>query len=300
MEQQQVIWYDGELVPWSSAQTHITSYGLMLGIGFFEAFRCFETKDGPALFRVDDHLRRLHESGHTYLRTFPYSSEQLKAACKEVVRANGLSECYLRVLVFLGEGANPATTPFRTAVIATTAGPYVNEPDANGFHAKISNVQRPAPSALPFTAKATGQYLNASLALIDALAGGYDSAILLNQSGHVVDGYIHNIFAVRRGVLRTPPVSSGALAGITRDTVLRVAEELDIPVEVEDILPAELYNADEVFLTGTQAGIMPIASVDRRKVGDGKPGAVARALSAAVDDVVHGRTQAHADWLEPV
>jgi branched-chain amino acid aminotransferase len=300
MEQQQSIWYDGELVPWNSAQTHITSYGLLLGIGFFEAFRCFETAEGPALFRVDDHLRRLKESAHTYLRTFPYSSEQLKAACKEVVRANGLTTCYLRVLVFLGEGSNPATAPFRTAVIATTAGPYVNEPDVNGFHAKISNVQRPAPSALPFTAKATGQYLNATLALIDAMAGGYDSAILLNQSGHVVDGYIHNVFAVRRGVLCTPPVGSGALAGITRDTVLTLAGELGIPVRVEDMLPAELYNADEVFLTGTQAGIMPVASVDRRQIGDGKPGPIARALSSAVDDVVHGRAAAHTDWLEPV
>lgn len=300
MEEQKSIWLDGELVPWEEATLHVQSYGLLLGIGFFEALRCYETDEGPALFRLQDHLRRLGETMHTYLRPLPRPLDEIGAACKDVLRDNGLTQGYVRIVVFLGAGENPVAAPFRTAVVATASGAYVALPDEGGSHAMISSIQRPTVNSIPPAAKATGQYLNATLAQIEAMTSGYDAAILLNAAGNVVDGWVNNIFAVRDGRLRTPPISAGALAGITRATAMTLAGEQGIPVSEEELVRTDLYNADEVFLTGTQAGIVPVISVDRRQVGEGRPGPVTKALVDAYGDVVHGRTDAHAEWRELV
>lgn len=300
MEQQQKIWLDGELVPWKEANVHVTSYGMLLGIGFFEALRCFETESGSALFRPHDHLRRLEDTAHTYMRPLQRSRADLLRACKDVLNANELKQAYLRVLVFLGEGENPVAAEFRTAVIATASGPYMSMPAEGGVSAKISSIQRPTVNSIPPAAKATGQYLNATLAQLDAMAAGYEVAILQNQAGMVVDGWINNVFSVRDGKLRTPPVSAGALAGITRDSVITLARDRDLPVVEADLIRTDLYTADEVFLTGTQAGIVPVVSVDRRQVGDGKPGELTRRLGDAFEDAIHGRDEDHSKWLEAV
>jgi branched-chain amino acid aminotransferase len=300
MEEQKTIWLDGAMTPWRDAAIHITSYGILLGIGYFEALRCFETPAGPALFRLTDHLNRLRETAHTYLATPPYSTEELAAACKAVLVENGLSEGYVRVLMVLGEGENPALAKYRTAIIATAGGPYMELPDEGGMHAKITGIQRPAPNVIPPAAKATGQYLNAYLAQAEAILGGYQNALLLNASGHVVDSWIHNVFTVKGGVLRTPPIHAGALAGITRATVSTLARERDIEVQEVNLVRTDLYNADELFLTGTQAGIIPVISVDRRQVGTGKPGPITETLIELFGDVVHGKVPAHAHWCELV
>lgn len=300
MSKEKVIWLDGELVPWDEATIHVTSYGLYFGIGFFEAIRTFDTPAGPAFFRLADHLKRLSDTAHTYLATLPYSQSDLIAACKRVVRGNDLAECLVRPIVFLGDGDHPLAAKWRATVIAMARGPYVSLPDEGGIHAKISSFHRMSANALPPAAKATGQYLNAYLAQSDALGAKYDDALLLNEHGHVVDGWVHNIFVVRDGVLRTPPVSAGALAGITRDTMITLAREQGLTCVEENLVRTDLYNADEVFLTGTSAGLVPVISVDRRTVGDGKPGELSRTLADMFGDIVHGRVDTHAEWLEPV
>lgn len=300
MEQQKTIWLDGDMTPWNEAAIHVTSYGVLLGIGYFEALRCFETPAGPALFRLTDHLNRLTETAHTYLATPPYSTEELADACKAVLVENALTEGYVRVLMVLGEGENPALAKYRTAIIATAGGPYMELPDDGGMHATITGIQRPGPNVIPPAAKATGQYLNAYLAQAEAMLGGYQNALLLNASGHVVDSWIHNVFTIKGGALQTPPIHAGALAGITRATVSTLARDRGIEVKEENLLRTDLYNADEIFLTGTQAGIIPVISVDRRQVGAGKPGAITLDLIELFDDVVHGRVSTHAHWCELV
>lgn len=300
MAKEKVIWLDGELVPWDDANIHVTSYGLYFGIGFFEAIRTFDTPDGPAFFRLDDHLKRLANTAHTYLAKLPYSASDITAACKQTVKANGLTECLVRPIVFLGDGDHPLAAKWRATVIAMSRGPYVTLPDEGGVHTKISSFHRMSANSFPPAAKATGQYLNAYLAQSDALGAKYDDALLLNEHGHVVDGWVHNVFVVRDGVMRTPPVSAGALAGITRDTVITLAREQGLTCVEENLVRTDLYNADEVFLTGTSAGLVPVISVDRRTVGDGKPGEVSRTLADMFGDIVHGRVDLHPEWREPV
>lgn len=294
------IWMDGELVDWDDATVHVTSYGLHYGIGFFEGVRCHSTPLGPAVFRLTDHVRRLRRSAAVYGVPLPYSDDAMTRACKQVVAANGLSDCYIRPLVFLGEGPNPLAAGFRTVVIASTNGPLIGEPKRDGVTARVSSFRRMAPNSIPPAAKATGQYLNSFLAQTEALRTGSDEAILLNDGGFVTDGWAHNVFVVLDGTLVTPPVQAGALPGITRETILTLAAEDGIAAREHDLVRSDLYLADECFLTGTAAGVVPVVSIDGRAVGGGKPGPLTTRLSERLTEVAHGAVAAHPEWREHV
>lgn len=292
------IWMDGELVDWDDATVHVTSFGLHYGIGFFEGVSCHATPDGPAIFRLADHLRRLSRSAAIYGVPLPYPVEELSRACKAVVAANGLSDCYLRPLVFLGDGPDPFAAAFRTAVIASPGGPLAGPPKHEGVRARISSFHRVPANAIPPAAKATGQYLNSFLAQTEALRSGCDEAILLNAAGSVTDGWVHNVFVVHDGALITPPVSAGALPGITRDTIMTLAADTGLAAREQDLVRTDLYLAQECFLTGTAAGVVPVLSVDGRPIGGGSPGPVTTRLRTRLADVVHGAVAAYPQWRE--
>ncbi|HZM81955.1 MAG TPA: branched-chain amino acid transaminase [Candidatus Limnocylindrales bacterium] len=294
------IWMDGEMVPWDAATVHVTSYGLHYGLGFFEGVRCYAAEGGPAIFRATDHLQRLRRSAVHYGLPLPYAVADLVQACKDVVLANDLTECYLRPIVFLGEGPNPLAAKMRVAVIASENGPMTGPPKPDGVRAKISSFQRLPANVIPPTAKATGQYLNSFLAQTEAMMCGFDEALLTNTAGNITDGWAHNIFVVRDNAISTPPVSAGALAGITRDSVLRLASHLGVPVVEREMVRADLYTADECFLTGTAAGVVPVVSVDSRPVGMGEPGPVTGRISGLLKDIAHGHSELFPEWREAV
>jgi branched-chain amino acid aminotransferase len=294
------VWLDGELVDWAAATVHITNFALHYGIGFFEGIRCHGTPRGPALFRLGDHLSRLRRSAAIYGVTLPYSEAILAEACRESVRCNGLTDCYLRPMIFLGEGPNPLSAPFRCAVIASANGPVAGPPPGAGTRAKVSSFQRYGGNALPPAAKAIGQYLNAYLGQGEALRAGYDEAIFVDAAGMVTDGWAHNVFIVSDGVLATPPTWAGGLAGITRDSVLRLAEAIGIPATERALARSDLYTADECFLTGTAAGIVPVVSVDDRATGTAQVGPVTRRLIDELTATVTGASAAYPGWLDYV
>jgi branched-chain amino acid aminotransferase len=292
------IWLDGEFVSFAAATVHVTNFALHYGIGFFEGIRCHGTPRGPALFRLGDHLRRLRRSAAIYDVTLPHSLDVLADACRQSVVRNGLTDCYVRPLVFLGEGPNPLAAPFRCAVIASGHGPLVGPPKERAARAKISSFQRYGGNALPPAAKATGQYLNAFLGQGEVLRSGYDEAIFLNEAGLITDGWAHNVFVVSDGELATPPLWAGGLAGITRDSVIRLATGLGIPVAERPLARSDLYVADECFLTGTAVGMIPVSSVDGREVGDGQIGPVTKRVEDELTATVTGASTAHPEWLD--
>lgn len=294
------VWLDGALVDWDRATVHVSAHGLHYGIGFFEGIRCHGTDQGPAIFRLTDHLRRLARSAATYLVRLPYGVDELAEACRSVIRANGLTDAYLRPIVFLGPGANPLQAPYQVAVLASADGPLVGGSKEAGVRAKVASFQRIPSHVLPPAAKATGQYLNSYLAQTEALTSGYDEAILLNTEGQVTDGWAHNLFVVRDGELRTPHLSSGALEGVVRDTVLTIARESGLPARADVLVRTDLYHADECFLTGTAAGIVPVLNVDGRQVGTGKVGPLTQQLAQRYADLCTGRATGHPQWRELV
>ncbi|MFC6082768.1 branched-chain amino acid transaminase [Sphaerisporangium aureirubrum] len=292
------IWFDGEMKAWEDATVHVSTLGLHYGIGFFEGIRSHATDRGTVVFRLTDHLERLRRSAAIYGVPAPYTVDQLRQACFDVITANNLDDCYLRPIMFLGQGADPLRAPFHTAVIASQHGPLVGAPPTGGVKAKISSFHRFTANSMPPAAKATGQYLNAMLAQTEAKMAGCDEALLLNKDGFVADGWAHNVFIVRNGTVITPPTTSGALPGITRESVLTLAAERGIPAREADLVRSDLYLADECFLTGTAAGLVPVASVDGRPIGGGDRGDVTATLIKDLHDAVHGTS--HQEWLEPV
>src|SRR5579859_739139 len=272
------IWMDGQLVDWDDAKIHILTHTLHYGCGVFEGIRAYSTPDGPAVFRLTDHIQRLFHSAKIFLIDVPFSVEQIIDATKETVRVNGLPECYIRPLVYLGYGEmglNPLPCPVNVSIAVWPWGSYLGDEGVqNGVRMKISSWQRHDPNAVPPAAKGTGVYINSSIAKIEALKAGYDEAILLSPQGYVSECTGEDTFVVRRGRIITPPLSAGALEGITQDSVLTIARDLDYEVEYGNILRSDLYIADEAFLTGTAAEVVPIASVDDRPVGNGKPGPI--------------------------
>jgi branched-chain amino acid aminotransferase len=294
------VWLDGELVAWDQANVHVTTLALHYGIGFFEGIRCHGTADGPTLFRLADHLARLERSVAIYGVGLPYSVAELARACKSVVMANGLTDCYLRPLLFLGEGLNPLAAKLRCVIIASEHGPLVGAPKEGGVAAHISAFQRFGANVLPPAAKASGQYLNAFLGQADALRSGYQEALFLNDQGFLADGWAHNVFVVTGGVLVTPPIHAGALPGITRDTVLRLAAETGIPTAERPLVRSDLYTAEECFLTGTATGVKAVASVDHRPMTAGAPGPITARMSEALAAVMTGVDGAHPEWRELV
>ena len=300
------IWMDGELVDWNEARVHVLTHSLHYGSGVFEGIRAYPTTSGVAVFRLTDHIRRLLASAKVFLIDVPYTLEQLVAASKQVVRVNGLDEgCYLRPIVFLGYGEmglNPLPCPVNVTIAAWPWGTYLgDEGVANGVRLKVSSWQRHDPNAVPTAAKGTGMYVNSSLAKVEALKAGYDEALLLAPDGRVSECTGENVFVVRDGTIVTPPTSeSGALAGITQDSVLTIAADLGYEVRFEALVRTDLYLADEAFLTGTAAEVVPIREVDDRVVGTGRPGPITRQIQDTYFGAVRGQVDRYKDWLEHV
>ncbi len=294
------IWMDGHLVDWDDAKIHVLTHSLHYGCGVFEGIRAYETTDGPAVFRLTDHIVRMFKSAKIYLIDIPFTVEQLVEATKETVRVNELPSCYIRPIVFYGYGEMGLNTlPCKVNVsIATWPwGAYLgDEGIRNGVRMKISSWRRHDPNAMPPAAKATGMYVNSSMAKIEALKAGYDEAILLSPQGYVSECTGENLFLVDDGVLVTPPVSAGALEGITQDSVITIARDLGLEVRVDHILRSDLYTADEAFLTGTAAEVVPIRSVDDRELGD--PGPITRRIQEIYQATVRGQEDRYKDWLE--
>ena len=298
------IWMDGEFVDWDEARVHILTHSLHYGCGVFEGIRAYPTETGPAVFRLTDHIVRLFNSAKIFMIDVPFSIEELIEATKATVRVNGLSECYIRPLVYLGYGEmglNPLPAPVNVSIAVWPWGAYLgDEGIANGVRMKISSWQRHDPNAMPPAAKGTGMYINSSMAKVEALKAGYDEAILLSPQGYVSECTGENIFVVRHGKIITPPLSAGALEGITQSSVMTIARDLGFEIELGNILRSDLYVAEEAFLSGTAAEVVPIASVDDRLVGDGKPGPMTRQIQEIFKAAVRGKVDRYKDWVEHV
>ncbi len=295
------IWLDGQMVDWDDARVHILTHTLHYGLGVFEGIRCYRTDDErSAVFRLPEHVRRLYESAHINLMDVPFEEATVTEAILECLRLNQLPEGYIRPLVFIGEGAmglNPADNPVRVAVIVWPWGAYLGEDGMErGIRAKVSSFSRHFVNAKMTKGKTCGDYVNSILAKREALLDGYDEAILLDTHGLVSEASGENLFMVRGGVLRTPPLQT-ILEGITRDSVIRLARDEGLTVVEGSITRDELYVADEVFLTGTAAEVTPIREIDHRTVGEGRRGPVAKMLQDAFFDVVAGRNPKYTDWL---
>jgi branched-chain amino acid aminotransferase len=295
------IWMDGELVDWDKAQVHVLSHALHYGSGVFEGIRAYETARGPAVWHLDEHLRRLGRSAKLYHMDLPFSHEALVEATKEVIRANGLRSCYVRPLAFRGYGemgVNPLNAEINVTIAVWPWGAYLGEEALEqGVRIMISSWRRNSQNSLPSAAKASGQYINSVLAKVESLKAGYDEAIMLNEAGHITDGSGENVFVVRDGILITPPTSAGCLDGITRNTVITLAREAGYTVEEANLVRTDLYNADECFFTGTAAELTPIREVDDRVVGEGHRGPVTKELQGAFFATTKGENEAHPDWL---
>jgi branched-chain amino acid aminotransferase len=300
-----LIWMNGELVAWEDAKVHVLTHGLHYGTGVFEGVRCYDTASkGPAVFRHQDHIDRLYKSAELYYMPIPYEAEQLRQATLELIGRNGMRSCYIRPLVYRGYGTMglfPLDAPVDVAIAVWEWGSYLgDEGKRNGVRAKISSWRRISPDSLIPQAKATGQYLNSVLAKIESHKAGYEEAILLDDHGYVCEGTGENLFLVQDGRIFTPPLSSSLLDGINRKSVITIAEDLGYEVVERQIARAELYLADELYCTGTAAELTPIREVDDHPVGSGSPGEVTRAVQAAFEDALHGRSDRYAHWLDPV
>jgi branched-chain amino acid aminotransferase len=298
------IWMNGELVAWEDAKVHVLTHGLHYGTGVFEGIRCYETADGPAIFRLREHLERLYKSAELYYMPVPFELEELRAATHELVGRNDLRSCYIRPLVFRGYGQmglNPLEAPVDVCIAAWPWGAYLGEEGKrDGIRAKVSSWRRISPDSLIPHAKASGQYLNSVLAKIESLKAGYEEAILLDDHGHVCEGSGENLYAVSDGVITTPPQTASILDGITRKSVLQIASDLGHGVVERDLARAELYLADEVFCSGTAAEIVPIREIDDHAIGTGEPGPVTRGVQATFDEAISGRAERYREWLDVV
>ncbi len=295
------IWMNGELVDWADAKVHVGVHGLHYGSGVFEGIRCYDTPKGPAIFRLGDHLQRLHNSAKLLYMEIPFSVDELRAACNELLGANGLPECYLRPIAFYGYGELGVAArgnPIETVIMSWPWGSYLGEEGLKqGIRGKISSWQRVSPNIVPHVSKATGVYLNSMLAVTEVMNAGYDEAILLSPEGTVADGSGENIFVVRDGVLYTPDLATGILPGITRDTVTQIAQDLGYTVVEKSIIRSDLYLAAEVFMCGTAAEVTPLRSVDDHEIG---VGSITLELQRAYLDTVRGKSERWAHWLDPV
>jgi branched-chain amino acid aminotransferase len=305
VKQADLIWMNGELVAWEDAKVHVLTHGLHYGTGVFEGIRCYDTEScGPAVFRHREHLRRLHRSAELYYMPVPYDVEALRAATNELIVRNGLRSCYVRPIMFRGYGQmglNPLDAPVEVTIAVWEWGAYLGEEGKQkGIRTKISSWRRISPGSLIPAAKASGQYLNSVLAKIESQKAGYEEAILLDDHGNVCEGSGENIFIVWDGRLVTPPPSASILDGITRKSVIQIARDLGVEVIERDIARAELYLADEVFMTGTAAELVPVREVDDHTIGAGEPGEVTRAIQQAFEDALHGRSDRYREWLDPV
>jgi branched-chain amino acid aminotransferase len=302
MEPTKHIWFDGEMVPWDDADVHVLSHSLHYGSGVFEGIRAYETPDGTEVFRLTDHMVRLHHSAKAYKMKLDWSVEELVEAAKETLRVNELEAGYVRPITFLELGSiglNPAGAEVRTAIVTWRWGAYLGEDGVrNGIRVRVSSWRRFPNTSFP-NAKATGTYINSILAKMEAVSSGYDEAIMLSQDGSVSEGSGENIFLIKDGVVYTPPISVGCLNGLTRDAVITLLTDEGYQI-VEKVLDrSDLYYGDEVFFTGTAAEVTPVREIDDRPVGDGRPGPVTRKAQALYADLVTGKLDdRHREWLE--
>jgi branched-chain amino acid aminotransferase len=304
VEPADLIWMNGDFVPWEDAKVHVLTHGLHYGTGVFEGIRAYHTPRGTGIFRHDDHLDRLYKSAELFYMPIPYGREELRAVTHELIARNGLDSCYIRPLAFRGYGQMglyPLDAPVEVCVAVWSWGAYLGEEGKRcGIRAKVSSWRRISPDSLIPHAKASGQYLNSVLAKVEASKAGYDEAILLDDKGHVCEGSGENIFVVREGAIVTPPQTASILDGINRKSVMQIARDLGYEVVERDLARAELYMADEVFMTGTAAELCPVREIDDHAVGEGVPGPVTVAVQEVFDDALHGRIERYADWLDVV
>src|SRR5687767_5022011 len=300
MEKADLIWHNGEFVPWDEARVHVLSHGLHYGSGVFEGIRCYDTERGPAIFRHRDHLARFAQSAELYYLPLGRSLEEIRAATHELIVRNGLRSCYIRPLAFRGYGEMglyAQSAPVEVTVAVWPWGSYLGEEGkANGIRAKVSSWRRISPAGLIPHAKASGQYLNSILAKTESANAGYEEAILLDERGFVCEGSGENIFVVREDQLLTPPHTASILDGINRKSVIQIARDLGYTVVERDIARAELYMAEEMFLSGTAAELVPVREIDDHNLGE--PGEITRVIQAKFEDALHGRAQEYAEWLD--
>ncbi|MDN3292654.1 branched-chain amino acid transaminase [Streptomyces ficellus] len=298
------IWMDGDLVPWDDAKVHVLTPSLHYGWGVYEGIRAYATDAGSAVFRLREHIARLRDSARVYLMELPWTDEELVEAVRELCRVNGQESCYIRPIAYLGYGemgVAPQLDAVRLSIAVWPWGSYLGDKaETEGCRLIVSNWQRNSNQTVPPLAKATGAYVNSALAKVGAQRAGYDDALMLTANGHIAEASAANLFLVRDGALITPPVSDGILPGITRDSVITFARDLGLPVTERSIPRSEVYIADEAFLTGTAAEIVPVASVDERPVGAGGVGPVTKQLRDLFQEVVRGRNETYARWLECV
>ena len=304
MQPVEVIWMNGEFVAWEDAKVHVLTHGLHYGTGVFEGVRCYDTADGPAVFRHREHLERLYKSAELYYMPVPYELEELRTATLDLIGRNGLESCYIRPLVYRGYGQmglNPLEAPVDVTIAVWPWGAYLGEEGKRlGVRAKVSSWRRISPDSLIPHAKASGQYLNSVLAKVESVKAGYEEAILLDDKGNVCEGSGENLYVVADGTIFTPPQTASILDGITRRSVIEIARDLGHTVVERDVARAELYLADEVFCSGTAAEIVPIRQVDDHDIGGGEPGPVTRGIQSVFEAAICGRDERYRQWLDPV
>lgn len=294
------IWMDGELVPWADAKVHVLSHALHYGTAVFEGIRCYETADGPAVFRLTDHMRRFERSARMLYMDLGYTVGELVEAVKETIRGNELPACYVRPIAFRGYGfmgVDPMSSPVNVSIAVWPWDSYLGEKAlVHGVEVGISSWRQRSVNAVPPSIKSSASYLNSGFAKIEANRHGYEEALMLNEAGHVCEGTGENVFVVRDGVVSTPPASDGILEGITRDSIMRIAEDLGYKVLEESLVRTDLYAADEIFMTGTAAEVVPVRAVDGHVIGDAGP--VTLELQRTYFDVVRGQNGGYPEWLE--
>jgi branched-chain amino acid aminotransferase len=295
---------NGELVAWEDAKVHVLTHCLHYGTGVFEGERAYETERGTAIFRNAEHIDRLFKSAELYYMPIPYTREEIRAATHDVVAQNGLPSCYLRPIVFRGAGVmglNPLDAPVEVAIAAWPWGAYLgDDAKVNGVRAKVSSWRRISGDSLIPHAKASGQYLNSVLAKIESHKAGYEEGILLDAQGFVSEGTGENIFVVREGVILTPPQTAGILDGINRKSVVQIARDEGFELVERNLARAELYLADEIFMTGTAAELTPIREIDDHVIGGGEPGPITRQLQRVFEDALYGRDARYHAWNDVV
>jgi branched-chain amino acid aminotransferase len=297
------IWMDGKFVNWDDAKVHVLTHTLHYGLGIFEGIRCYETGKGSAIFRLDEHIDRLFNSAHIFLMEIPYSRKDIKDAIIETVKVNRIKSCYIRPLVYIGYGAMglyPKDNPINVSIAVWSWGTYLGDEGLEkGIRIRTSSFIRNHVNANMTRGKVCGYYVNSQLAKKEAISGGYDEALLLDTEGYVSEGSGENVFIVRNGVLKTTPLTS-ILEGITRNSILQIAEDEGVGIKEERFTRDELYISDEAFFTGTAAEVTPIREVDGRMIGEGRPGKVTKKLQAIFFDIVKGKNKKYKSWLTAI
>lgn len=295
------VWMNGQLVDWKDATVHVLTHALHYGSGVFEGIRCYETSQGPAVFRLADHLQRMDRSAKIFMMEIPYSVEELRRATHELIKVNGLASCYVRPIAYRGfggeMGVNPENNPVDVSIAVWHWGTYLGEEAlTKGVRMTISSWRRQDPNIIPPSAKATGAYINSSMAKLEAVHAGFDEAIVLNLLGQVSEGTGENVFIVYNGEILTPPLIAGPLPGITRDSIMTIAADLGMPIFERPLTRADLYTAEEIFVTGTAAEVTPVREIDGRVIGD--PGPITQTLQQKYFAIVKGEDEKYFDWLD--